>query len=107
MKWNRGYPLEFYDESVRIAYKSTDASYIRSKIRPKIARCSGTICFLGQTTYQSDWVDWELRTSIELGNEILLMGLPDGPQRLHLPSSVQGRPWLLWDPAALIRFTAE
>lgn len=58
MKWNKGYPLEFYDESVRIAYRSDNASYIRSKIRPKIARCSATVCLVGATTFKNDWVNW-------------------------------------------------
>ena len=53
-KWNKGFPLEFYDESVRIAYKSNNTSYIKAQIKPKIQRCSATICFLGQTTWQSE-----------------------------------------------------
>ncbi|UWR63461.1 TIR domain-containing protein [Phaeobacter inhibens] len=105
LKWNKGYPLEFYDESVRIAYKSDDASYIRRNIRKKISRCSATVCFLGSTTYLSDWVNWELETSIDQGNDILLMGLPNGPQRLHLPPVVTGKQWWLWDPKLLSEFT--
>ena len=64
MKWNKGFPLEFYDESVRIAYKSSNADYIKRRIKEKISRCSATVCFLGQTTWESSWVNWELETSI-------------------------------------------
>lgn len=107
LKWNRGYPLEFYDESVRVAYKSDNASYIKQKIREKIRRCSGTVCFLGLSTYQSEWVNWELQTSQEFGNEILLMGLPSGPSRLHVPSAVAGQTWYLWNPDHLVRFAEK
>jgi hypothetical protein len=103
MSWNKNHPLEFYDESVRIAYKSERAPYIKAKIKDKIVRSSATVCFLGQNTHQSEWVDWELSTSISCNNKIVLMGLPRGPDRLVLPPSVLGRQWWLWDPLLLAR----
>lgn len=106
LKWNSGIDLEFYDESVRIAYKSQNAGYIRQQIKPKILRASITLCLLGRATHQSEWVDWELATSIEAGNKIILMGLPNGPDRLVLPPSVKDRGWLLWDLDALSRMVA-
>lgn len=106
LKWNSAFPLEFYDESVRIAYKSNNAGYIKLKIAEKIRRCSATICFLGRTTWQSHWVNWELETSILQGNAVLLMGLPNGPDRLQLPKAVQGQTWWLWDVERLKEFSA-
>jgi hypothetical protein len=106
LKWNKNFPLEFYDESVRISYKSDNAAYIRSKIKTKIERCSATVCFVGKTTYQSDWVNWELQTSIAAQNEILIMGLPNGPEHLILPPTVRGSTWYFWDPDLLARFAA-
>jgi MTH538 TIR-like domain (DUF1863) len=103
MSWNRGHELDFYDESVRISYKSENASYIRQKIKAKIDRASITLCLLGQNTYLSEWVDWELSTSIAAGNRIVLMGLPNGPQSLYLPPSVRDRGWLLWNPDLLVK----
>lgn len=107
MKWNKNYPLEFYDESVRVSYKSSDAAYIRRKISSKIARCSATVCFLGKTTYQSSWVNWELKTSLENKNDVLLMGLPDGPSHLQLPEVVSSEGWWLWDPQRLQQFASS
>ena len=104
MKWNKAMDLDFYDESVRIAYKSTSAEYIRRRIREKISRCSATVCFLGKTTYQSEWVNWELYTSMRMGKEVLLMGLPNGPERLSLPQAVSHMRWFLWNPNQLSRF---
>jgi hypothetical protein len=97
LSWNKGHELDFYDESVRISYKSENASYIRQKIKAKIDRASITLCLLGSNTYLSEWVDWELRTSIAAGNKIVLMGLPRGPESLYLPPSVSGSTWYLWD----------
>ncbi|PCJ07397.1 MAG: hypothetical protein COB16_10855 [Rhodobacteraceae bacterium] len=104
MKWNKNMDLEFYDESVRVAYKSTNADYIKRNIREKIRRCSATVCFLGGTTHQSEWVNWELQASREFGNDILLMGLANGPQRLKLPAAVADQTWWLWEPDRLAKF---
>ena len=101
LSWSNSHPLEFYDESVRIAYKSDDAYYIKSNIKQKIERASITLCLLGSNTHQSEWVDWELETSIACGNKIVLMGLPNGPDTLILPPSVRGRQWWLWNPGFL------
>lgn len=101
LSWSNNHPLEFYDESVRIAYKSANASYIKSNIKQKIERASITLCLLGRNTYQSEWVDWELSTSISCGNKVVLMGLPNGPDTLNLPPSVQDRQWWLWNPSFL------
>lgn len=101
MSWNKHHPLDFYDESVRIAYKSDNAQYIKTNIKGKIERASITLCLLGLNTHQSEWVDWELRTSISAGNKIVLMGLPNGPGRLQLPPSVINHSWLLWNPTTL------
>lgn len=107
LKWNKGFPLEFYDESVRIAYKSNNTAYIKGQIKPKILRCSATICFIGQTTWQSDWVNWEIETSLAAGNELLLMGLPNGPDRLQVPSAAKGYGWSLWSLDVLTRFSEK
>lgn len=103
MAWNNNVALEFYDESVRTAYKSEHAPYIRSKIKEKIQRASVTLCLLKQSTHLSEWVDWELATSIAEGNRIILMGLPGHPDRLKLPPSVSHLGWHSWNPVELQR----
>jgi MTH538 TIR-like domain (DUF1863) len=97
MSWNKGHELEFFDESVRISYKSLNASYIKSKIKQKIERSSITLCLLSAQTHFSEWVDWELSTSIMAGNKIVLMSLPNGPNKLALPLSVRDRSWWRWN----------
>ena len=104
MRFHPGTSLEFYDESVRTPYNSVNASYIRGKIKAKIARCSRTICLLGDRTYTSEWVNWELETAIAHGHQVLIMGRKGGPSRLQLPRAVSGMGWYLWDPNKLIAF---
>jgi MTH538 TIR-like domain (DUF1863) len=96
---NDKFDIEFYDESVRTAIDSTDATYIRRKIREKINRTSVTVCMVSELTYTSQWVTWELEESIDKGNAIICMGLPNGPDRLRLPEPAKrlNLGWSLWD----------
>jgi hypothetical protein len=68
---NKKNDLEFFDYSVREAFDSINAPYIRSQIKPRITAASVTICLIGAKTYTSRWVDWEIRVSKEAGNKII------------------------------------
>ena len=68
---NKNNDLEFFDYSVKEPYDSTNASYIRSKIRERIALASVTLCLIGEMTATSRWVDWEIRASKEEHNRIV------------------------------------
>lgn len=100
LKDNPNFELEFYDESVQVAIDSSDADYVKRVIREKIRRCSVTVCLIGTTTYQSSWVDWELRTSEEEKKRIIVMALK-GIERATLPSFVRNLTFHSWDPAHL------
>jgi hypothetical protein len=60
----------FFDCSVAEPYNSTNLFFIRLKIRERIATTSVTLCLVGRTTYASEWVDWEIRTSQEQASRI-------------------------------------
>ncbi|VVB64872.1 Uncharacterised protein [uncultured archaeon] len=75
LKDNPNLELDFYDESIREVIDSKDADYIKRVIREKIRRSSVTVCLIGETTYKSKWVDWELETSDQEGNKIIVMAL--------------------------------
>jgi hypothetical protein len=96
---NQKFDIEFYDESLRTAIDSTNATYVRSKIREKINRTSVTLCMVSSHTHTSQWVNWELEESINKGNAIICMGLPNGPGTLTLPEPARRLklPWHLWD----------
>jgi hypothetical protein len=102
------FDIEFYDESVRTEIKSENADYIRRKIKEKINRTSVTVCMVSALTHTSTWVAWELEESIDKGNEIICMGLPNGPNRLTLPEPARRLklPWYLWSHNELGRLIA-
>ena len=68
---NENNDLEFYDYSVKEPFDSDNADYIKQKIRNLIEKVSVTLCLIGETTYKSKWVDWEIRTSAALGKGLV------------------------------------
>ncbi|MCD6099162.1 MAG: TIR domain-containing protein [Candidatus Marinimicrobia bacterium] len=70
-------PLDFIDFSLVVPFRSENAEYIRRGIRERIKNCSVTIVLVGETTYQSEWVDWEIRESEKLGKGIVAVKLVD------------------------------
>jgi MTH538 TIR-like domain (DUF1863) len=103
LAWSNNHELEFYDESVRVEIKSKDEAYISRVIREKIERASITICFLSEDTHTSEWVNWEISISRKLNRRVILMGLPNGPDRLVLPEAAKGLDWYSWDMDQLAR----
>jgi DNA-directed RNA polymerase subunit L len=68
---NENNDLEFSDYSVKEPFDSKNADYIKQKIRNLIKKVSVTLCLIGETTYKSRWVDWEIRTSAALGKGLV------------------------------------
>jgi len=99
---NPNYDLEFYDESVRVPFDSTNADYIKRQIREKISRSSVTVCLISEQTHTSKWVDWELEESDKKGNTIIAMALKNVP-RATLPTFIKGKQLAFhaWDPGKL------
>lgn len=92
---NKNSDLEFSDYSIKDPYNSTNRDYIKSQIKPRISAASVTICLIGNTTYKSDWVDWELRVSKEVGNKVFGV-------RLHSDASKDPTPKALADLKAAV-----
>lgn len=85
---NPNFDLEFYDESVRVPYNSTDAAYIKMRLAEKISRSSVTVCLISELTHTSEWVDWEIQKSHDEGNRIIAMALKD-VTRATLPRKIR------------------
>ncbi|MEJ5170486.1 MAG: TIR domain-containing protein [Fimbriimonadales bacterium] len=100
--------LEFYDESVSVPYNSTEAHYIKSRIRDKIRRSSVTVCLISENTHRSEWVDWELDESDSLGNTIIAMAVK-GVERAVLPKLIKrkGLTFYPWDTNNLAKLINE
>ena len=95
---NPSFDIEFYDESVRVPYDSSNAAYIKMKLSEKINRTSVTVCLISELTYTSDWVNWEIDKSQEKGNKIIAMALK-GVDRAPLPRRIKelSLPFYSWD----------
>jgi hypothetical protein len=85
---NRRFDLEFDDYSVTTPFNSTNAAYIRLQIIAKIKRASAAICLIGNTTFKSSWVKWEIEKSAELGKRLLGVRLHSSPLRDPTPRAL-------------------
>ncbi len=74
---NPNIDIQFYDESVRTAIDSYNATYIKSKIKPMIDRASILLVIVGRNTHSSKWVEWEVNTARLLNKEIVFMRRKD------------------------------
>lgn len=63
--------LEFSDYSVKQAFNSEDADYIKRKIREKIENTSVTLVYLSPKSMNSDWVRWEVEQSKKMGKGVV------------------------------------
>lgn len=90
--------LDFIDFSLQVPFRSENAEYIRRGIRARIENSSVTIVLIGETTYKSEWVDWEIRESLKLGKSVIAANLKDDPS-LKTPESLteHGIKPLPWD----------
>jgi hypothetical protein len=94
---NTSQDLEFADYSLKQPFNSTNAEYIGRGITEKIKQSRITICLYGPTTYRSDWVNWELRKSEELGKPIMGVCLyNDGSVKYH-PAPLENKSRVTWN----------
>ena len=68
---NENSALVFDDYSVKTAYQSEDADYIKRQIREKIDKVSVTVVFLSPNAATSEWVNWEISESIKRGKGVV------------------------------------
>lgn len=75
LAWDKhnDFDFGFYDGSLREAINSSNATYIKSKIRPKIEAAYRLLCIVGKETSKSAWIDWEI--SVAATNKKKLIGV--------------------------------
>lgn len=71
--------LQFDDFSVKDAFDSTNADYIKRQIRDRIDRCSVTVVYLSDQTAGSKWVNWEIEESLKRGKGVIGVHKGDVP----------------------------
>jgi len=94
--------LQFDDHSVKEAYDSKNADYIKQQIREKLDRCSVTVVYLSNNSATSQWVNWEIEESIKRGKGVV--GLYKGttpPASLPSAFKASGCKAIQWSHEAL------
>lgn len=77
--------FDMYDERLKVAVDSNNADYVKTKIRPKISRATVLVCLIGRTTYQSEWVTWEIDYAKKEGKGLVGVRLRGGNR---IPASI-------------------
>src|SRR5260221_4744029 len=68
---NNQFDFGFYDGSLRTAINSTDAAYIKSRIKPIIEAASHLLCIVGKYSSTNTWIEWEIQTAAEFSKKLI------------------------------------
>jgi MTH538 TIR-like domain (DUF1863) len=123
LKYNPNHPLDFQDHSLKhpvlgasgkpLKYPPTDpqSKPVRDAIKTKFGRASKLVVLIGDVTYKSDWVEWEVRTFYSIKEEMSgkktwkrIRGMKlKGSNSATIPAALGDRSTevLTWDPEAL------
>ena len=73
LAWSKNSEFDFqlYNGSLKVPIDSTNAAYIKSKIKPMITWASYLLCIVGLQTYRSNWVAWEINTAYSNGKKLI------------------------------------
>lgn len=96
--------LQFDDHSVKEPYDSTNADYIKQRIREKIDRCSVTVVYLSEKAASSQWVNWEISESIKRGKGVIGVYQGDTPPKKTPPAFQKNNCTAVkWEQAGLMK----
>lgn len=98
-----GSDLEFSDYSLKEPFNSSNADYIKRGISDKIKLATLTICLYGPTTYQSNWVDWELNKTLGVGKPIMGVWLYSDGRIKYYPAALEKWPRVGWDIKQIVK----
>ena len=73
LAWDKNnlFDFSFNNGSLKGAINSTNAAYIKSKLKPLITGASRLLCIVGTETHKSDWVEWEINTARASGKKLI------------------------------------
>lgn len=96
--------LQFDDYSVKEAFDSNNADYIKRQIRERIDRCSVTLVYVSDHSAKSKWVNWEIEESLRRGKGVRGVYAGDKPPANLPPALVaNGCKVVKWEHAALMQ----
>ena len=101
---NENSNIEFNDWSLKKPFNSDEANYIKRGIRERIRQSSATIVYLSDNTAGSEWVNWEIQESVDMGKAVVAMHKGNSPPR-RLPRAVVDNkiPVVPWNQEQLAR----
>lgn len=103
---NENHDFGLYSERLRFPVDSTRGAYIRSQIRPRIVRASVLLCLIGEGTWASRWVKWEITVAKETGKGLVGVRLKAG-NRVPVPLRDAGALFVPFKQAEIERAIAE
>ena len=99
LRWNKNVPVEFVGRHLLDPVNSNNWDYISRKIREQLTGTSVTVVLIGDTTWQSNAVAYEVQQSLNKSspNGILGIRLHDG---VKIPDSLRdcGAEIIGWKP---------
>lgn len=96
--------LHFDDYSLKKAFNSIDADYIKQGIREKIDRCSVVIVYLSDHAASSKWVNWEIEEAIKKGKKVIGVYKGDNvPTKIPFAFKTNNCEAIKWEQKALMR----
>lgn len=80
--------LDFIDFALKVHFKNENAAYVRHCIRTRIEASSMVVVFVGKTTHDCEWVDWEIRESLNMGKFMVALKV-DNELSLRMPKALR------------------
>ena len=75
---NREFDFGFNDQSADVSIQSTNATAIKRAISAKINAATYFLCLVGEETYRSNWVKWEIDKAKELRKKLVVVKISNG-----------------------------
>ena len=94
---NENSDIVLSDRSLRAPFNSEKSDNIKPSIRERIRQSSVTVVYVSDKTASSEWVDWEIRESLEMGKGVLAMHKgatrPKRLPRAIIENNIEVLPW--------------
>ena len=99
---SRGYfNVTFEEATPDVPINSTNASYIKTRLKQKILNSDVVLGIAGIYASHSDWVEWELDTA--LNNNISIIGVvPRGKERVSTVVSSRAKEVVRWNTESIV-----
>lgn len=99
MRFNPNVEVDFFDRHLLDPVQSRDPAYIRRCINERMLGTSVTVVLIGTKTHESEWVDYEIRRTVEEGKGLLGIRLKGRDESIIPPRLDEvGAETIDWEP---------